>query len=410
MSELTKLTGNDSMKSQGSWVFTDQGVAADQGFRNVSRHWLEKGTISYEKGLELLEEGRAQTEDIVCTVGQMRPTVSDQGRFVLRSADGREFVPTEHATGQIGTWAKCGSWFVNNLLHPPVDHKGRPLYQRDRGDAEVLAHVLQNGFRRIDPDKRFLFRTRQDGTLRAMMSTEYAPVDNRWFIEAYQKLLPGGRLSHWRGDQDTLYGNVLIPDTLRAESDSDYGGMVAIGNSEIGERKVSSLPSIFRAICQNGCIWGEKAGMGIHVVHRGRVDLDQLFLEIQANIDQQIPLVAVGIERLLNARSLAWDGGSVLPLFAEVSREFKLTRKQAVSLLDAYETEKAVAPDTVHSLFGVVATITRAGQTHDQPTWVRMDEIGGLLSQYDHDDWTELTRRARSLKPSKVEEVFAQAV
>ncbi len=75
-----------------------------------------------------------------------------------------------------------------------------------------------------------------------------------------RKLIPGGRLSHWRGDADTLWGNVLIPDTIRQESDSDYGGMVSIGNSEIRERRITSRPSVFRAICFNGCIWDREAG------------------------------------------------------------------------------------------------------------------------------------------------------
>lgn len=405
-----KLTGNDKMKSEGAWVFTDQGVAKEKGFRNVSRTWLENGTISYEEGLELLEEGRSQTEDIICPVSEMQPTVSDDGRFVLRSADGRDFEPTEYATSQMGSWAGCGSWFVGNMMHPPVDHKGRPKYQRDRGDAEVLAHVFQNGFRRIEPSKRFLFRTRKDGELRAMLSTEYAPVDNRWFIETYSKVLPGGRLSHWKGDQDTLFGNILIPDTIRAEDDSDYGGMVSVGNSEIGERKVSSLPSIFRAICQNGCVWGQKTGFGISVVHRGKLDINALYLEIQANIDRQIPLATTAIDRLLGKRDCVWSGKSVLPLLAEVASEFGLGRKLADSLLDAYDQEKSAAPETANTLFGLVATITRAGQMHDRETWVKLDEVGGILSEYFPDDWDDLTRRARSMNAKKVEKMFPQAV
>ena len=98
---------------------------------------------------------------------------------------------------------------------------------------------------------------------------------------------------------------MLIPDTIREESDSDYGGMLSIGNSEIGERRISSMPSIFRAICMNGCIWDQTAGKGINQVHRGKIDLDQLFLVIKENLEVQIPLLPQGIERLLGTRRMA---------------------------------------------------------------------------------------------------------
>ncbi len=52
--------------------------------------------------------------------------------------------------------------------------------------------------------------------------------------------------------------------------------MVSVSNCEIGKRALGSLPSLFRAICMNGCIWGQAYGEKIKVVHRGEIDLDQL--------------------------------------------------------------------------------------------------------------------------------------
>jgi hypothetical protein len=406
--QLKVLTGNAEAKSEGSWVFTSQGVAAEQGFRNVSKHWY-KQTISYEDGLNLLEQGKAQTEDILATVREMVPGVSDSGRFVFRYRDGREFTPTEHAVVQVSNWADCGTWFASNMLKAATDNKGRLLYDRDARDAETLAAVFANGMRdgRVDPEKKFLWRTRKDGSLRAMLTERYAIIDNRWFVERLKQFISAGRLSHWRGDSDTVFGNVLISDTIREEKDSDYGGMLSVGNSEIGERRVSSVPSIFRAICMNGCIWGQIKGEGIRQVHRGKVDLDKLALEIKENLNKQIPLLPQGIDALLGIRTYAWDGCSAKPVFAQVSKDFKLSKGQAASLLTAYQDERAITPEFAATLFGVVNSVTRAGQKRSNTEWVRFDEIGGELSRYKRDDFDRLVSKAKHLKEKEVDEVFA---
>lgn len=408
MSELTKLVGTEATKSEGSFVLSGQELASKEGFRNVSKIWYKK-TMSYEDGLQQLEEGKAQTEDIMATVAEMRPAVVN-GKCVLRHVDGRSFLPTEHAVMQMGNWADTGTWYVQSLLKNPTDNKERELYKRDNQDAETLSVVLANGFRRLDPTKKFLWRTRKDGTLRAMLTERFAIVDNRWFIERLREYVPGGRLSHWRGDSDTIFGNVLIPDSIREEKDSDYGGMLSVGNSEIGERRVSSMPSIFRAICMNGCIWGATKGEGIKQVHRGRIDLDALANEIKVNLNKQIPLLPQGIEKLLGMRSFGWDGASAKVVIAQVAKEYKLTKRQASLALQGYNDERTLTPELATTLFGITNAITRAGQKLTPSEWVRFDEIGGSLIQYDVNEFNRLISRAKSLKEKEVEDVYAMAV
>src|SRR5688500_17842516 len=75
---LKPLTGDANKLAEGSFVFTSQGVASEQGFRNVSKLWYPQ-TMSFEQGLAQLEAGRAQTEDIMATVGEMRAKVDNVG-------------------------------------------------------------------------------------------------------------------------------------------------------------------------------------------------------------------------------------------------------------------------------------------------------------------------------------------
>jgi hypothetical protein len=391
---------------QGDFVHNSQTMGTAEGFKNVSRKWVQK-CVSYETAMESLVKGHAETEDIIATVKEMVPTVNYKGEFVIEYVDGREFRPTAHSITNMATWANMGTWYATQLLTNPEDTKGRQLFARDRGDAETLVAALKNGFRRIDPEKKFMWRTRQDGTLRAMLTDKYAIINNEWFMDALKKIIPGGLCSHWKGDSDTIFGNVLIPDSSRQESDSDYGGMLSISNSEIGERNLSSLPSIFRAICMNGCIWDREMGDKIQVRHRGNINLDELFIRLKTNLEEQIPLLPQGIDKLLGIRTMGWDGGSMLPLFAQTARQFDLSKKQARSMIEGYSVEQAETPAGAKSLFGLVNAITRAGQKMPNMEWVKMDTIGGRLVNFSSGDWFSFTSRAKSLKTKEIQEVLS---
>lgn len=405
--EVATLNILKSESREGDFVHEGQTMASGEGFRNMSKIWFDK-TISFEQGLAQIDAGKAQTEDIMATADEMEGGVNGDGKFVFihRPTD-RHFRPTEHAIRQVGNWAETGTWFVENLLSPITDNKGRLLAERDRGDAETLAKVVNNGFRRLEAGKKFLFRTRKDGTLRAMLSEKYAVVDNRWFVELLGTIIPDARLSHWRGDSDTIWGNLLISDTVRAEQDSEYGGMLSIGNSEIGERRVSSVPSIFRAICMNGCIWGQTKGQSIRQVHRGKIDLQELANEIRENLKKQIPLLPAGIDKLLSLREHEYTGVSTKVMVAALARDFKLSKKQAAGVLDAWAIESGGTPELAQTLFCLVNSVTRAGQTLSNAEWVKFDEIAGEMVGFKEDDFSRIVSKAKNLSVKDVEDTFA---
>lgn len=395
--KLTRLRGKTRT---GDAVHNSQVMSKEKGFANVSKKWLDK-CISYEKGQELLQKGYAETEDVRASLAVMTPALNDAGEFTMKHRDGREFKPTSHAVGQMADWAGCGRWYALSLL------KSDENTRRDKRDAEALMVAMSNGFRRIENDKVFFWRTRKDGTLRAMLTEQYAPINNEWVMNLVQAVIPGGMLSHWRGDCDTLFGNVLIPDSIRDGDDSDYGGMLSLGNSEIGERRLESYPSIFRAICQNGNIWDREVGSAVSVRHRGKIDLDELAVKIRENLLAQIPLLPQGIEKLLSVKSMKWDGASILPLFAQVAKTYKLSKKQATEVLKGYTIEKSQTPDLAKTLFSVVNAITRAGQSLSNDEWLRFDTIGGDLIGYTTSDWSQMKTQAKRLKEKEVHEMFA---
>src|SRR5688572_6483765 len=117
----------------GDFVLDSQGTAAEQGFGHVSQYWYPK-TKSYDEGFAELEAGKAETEDIVCSLEDMTATVDSDGRFAFQYVDGRLFYPTAHAIQQGGTRFGTGTWYPEQLNS-----------RKAKGDGAALAHAFQHG-------------------------------------------------------------------------------------------------------------------------------------------------------------------------------------------------------------------------------------------------------------------------
>ena len=393
--------------TQGDFVLNSQTIATDEGFSHVSKTWYDK-TLSYDEGMELLESERGQREDFLIPRSEIAFDVREiDGHWKFGAEiDDRFFVPTDHALVQLVSKA-CngkGTGFVRDLTN---DH---PKFKRDEFDARTIRGIITNGIRRVDASTKYKIRCHNDGTMRAFLSERYAEVDNRWYLEQIKNIIPAGRLSHWKGDSNTIWGNVLIPDTIREEDDSDYGGMVSIGNCEIGKRNVKSLPSVFRAICMNGCIWDQTKGSEIKVRHIGDIDLNSLAMKLRNNIEAQIPLLPQGIQRMLGIRAKGTDGVPMKNLIAATAETHKIDKRGASAVLQAWiKDESPIAPED-RSLFDIVNSVTRAGQSLDNQSWVRFDQIGGQLVNYTDNQWANLKSRAESYDDKDFKRVFNKAL
>ena len=386
-----------SAPSQGDFVRTLQG-ATGTGFEkgtHVHKDWWAK-TKTYEQVMESCQVAVENREDIMVATKDIS-CVASNNDFYFQLKDGRKFRPTDHAVEQFSVRSDIpSSTFLREM---------RKSESFDANDADTMAIVGNNALRHVDPDKEFRLRTYTDGTCRAFVTDKYAPIDNRWYLEVLSEFIPGGRFSHWRGDEDTIYGNVLIPDTIMdyGADDSDYGGMISVGNCEIGTRRISQTPSLFRAICMNGCIWGQTSGEKIRKVHRGNIDLDSLKLEIARNIQHQIPLLAPGIKAFLATRAMETGKASIKGIVASVASDYKMTKREATEVLNQYGQYEAGN----RNLFGIINGITRAGQKFDNTTWVKFDEIAGSLMATSADRWATILRRADTFTDKDYEKVYS---
>ena len=370
----------------GDFVHKGQTMSGSVGFRNVSRLWYDK-CITIETGLEQMAEQRKEREDLTVPVSTVGFKSDDKG-VTIQIGD-REFRPTPYALSKICTWFHTPQTVASYYMNPPNNGK----YNRDSLDYDVIAYALENGIRRVSPEKELLFRTYKDGTLRGVMSDIYSIVDNEWYLLCLQQMIPGAMLSHWKGDADTIYGNILIPDTIRVESDSEYGGMLSISNCEIGRRLISQIASTFRAICMNGNIWGSSKGQRFTQRHKG-VILEDLAAEIKDNLMLQIPLTTQGIDLLLTTRS--WKINTrMVNIFAQIGKSAGIP----VSIMNAVcvEYQNQGAEKTA---FACIDALTRVSQRQTNDLWVSMDTLAGQLVQ--PRAWDNLQTVAKTLDDETV--------
>jgi hypothetical protein len=396
----------------------------NEAFSHVSGIWLQQCKTFDAAKAELVNQ-QQQIEDFHAPLSEWEVVVVEEGVAFRHLATGRDYRPTDHALNLMCSVGKgMSSWTVRSLRDPiPHDTKkdedGEAVVieggERGQADYEVLRDYIKVHLfnaKRVDQDKPRLFRTWSDGTLRALLSEQYQIVNNVWFLDVLSKAIPGGIVSHWNGDADSIYGNVLIPDTIRQETDSDFGGMLSVGNSEIGTRRISSLPSVFRAICMNGCILDQEFGKGISKVHRGKVDFAALEVLIIENLEAQIPLLPQGIERVLGLRAFGCDDTPLPNLLAQTAIDYSLSKKQVAEVYNGWNEEiRLLGRNDGKTAYGLVNGITRAGQRLDNnDQWVRFDTIGGEFASLDRDGWDAFRNRADNLSPKQVEKRLPELV
>lgn len=395
----------NSTSRSGDFVHNTQTMAKAQGFRNVSKLWYDK-TISISEGVDSIIADAKCRFDTEVTSKDFNVNVGQDGKPAL-VVGGKEYSPTEHAWKLIASWfGKIPQTYINWALSN----------QKDSKDSETFVSVFRNNHRKIDADKKFIFRLDTNNVCRAMFTDKYMVINNVWYMETLAEIFKtlGGdepRLSHWKGDSDTVYGNLLIPDTVRAETDSDYGGMLSLSNCEIGLRRLTQLPSIFRAICQNGCVHGETIGNALNKVHRGKLDFVLLRKNIFDNINTQIPLMDGLIKQFIECKNYKVDmKTNMLQLCTQLCLDNSLSLNQGKEIVDAWVNYES----NDQNAFGFINAITRAGQKFDPKTWFEFDVLGGKIMQNvttkGKNGWEHFNHKASILSESDMKDFWNQAV
>ena len=408
-----------------------QVCATNEGFARVNQDWLSK-CKTFEEGIGIVKRDEGDTEDIDARYGtEMIPVVGETGTIAFeRNGTDRQYIPTPHALEHLAIRSRSFYSTAQDILgvKKDKDDDQKYTYESNAYDAATyIRHLDRKMNLRDHPEDPFFWRlNNRSGEVRAVFTSNqrteirgaaFTAIDNEWLLEILSSIVPNGRLSHWRGNPDTIRTNVLIPDCNMENNGADYGGGIAVRNSEIGELKLSIRPFLFTFICFNGMVHNRENGEDVIRAHRGNINYAELEKTMRKSIAEQLKLIPAGIEELLNTRSMKWDGCTLAPVFYTVANKFKLTYQQASKALEAYDIEVDTNVENKNTLLGIVNSVTRAAQGWDGGwkgftggAWDRLSETASNLVSLTPKRFESLIDEAKEAKVKDVDKFFKVGV
>ena len=266
--------------------------------------------------------------------------------------------------------------------------------------------------------RTFNVRIRHDGegnnVVRAIVSERYGVIDNSEAMEMVANALPSlndALASHLFNDGDDIYGNILLPDYMKSEPDSDYGVGIAFKNSEIRNSTFKISPFLFRAICLNGMIWGrQNSDIRVNQRHMGNIDKHELRNEVRRAI---VVALSQGNDLLtLLGHSKHVEVKNPEQVIAQLARDNKMTIAQGKLWHKGYLESLAEQSGHEHdkTAFGIVNGLTRSAQEYTGSTREQMETVASaILSPAIDADlqaiskrWGLISERAKSLDDDTV--------
>lgn len=268
-------------------------------------------------------------------------------------------------------------------------------FLEERGFEEDLTRFVNSELNRREQDwsndgkesREFRVRVRQDengnDAVRAVVSGRYGVIDNHEAMEMIANSLPSlsdALASHISNDGDDIFGNVLLPDYMKSEPDSDYGVGIAFRNSEIKNSTFNISPFLFRAICLNGMIWGRQdSSIQINQKHLGNIDR----AELQHKVNHAVKVALTQGNDLLTllGHSKKVKVDNPLQVIAQLSRDNGMTIEQGRAWHKGYLESLGEANGQLHdrSAFGIVNGLTRSAQLYKGSTRESMETTASLI-------------------------------
>ena len=235
--------------------------------------------------------------------------------------------------------------------------------------------------------RTFNVRIRHDdegnNVVRAIVSERYGVIDNHEAMEMVANALPSltdALASHLFNDSDDIYGNILLPDYMKSEPDSDYGVGIAFKNSEIRNSTFKISPFLFRAICLNGMIWGRmNSEINVNQRHMGKIDLGDL----QLQVTQAIKVALTQGNDMLTLLGYAKQVKVTNPVavIAQLARDEKMTIEQGKLWHKGYLDSLHERHGDVHekSAFGIINGLTRSAQDYTGASREEMETLASKI-------------------------------
>ncbi len=389
--------------ANGTW-FNAIGLESTQAHRHVAKQWQSKCTPFSD----FVESVKAQADskyDLVVPESNVRLKDSQ----TLTNGMGI----TKSGLSSLNAFTDIPSSMVSFLEEKGF---GDDLTRFVNSELDLREKMWANDGKNA---REFRIRVRKDDAgydnARAIVSGRYGVIDNHEAMEMIANALPSltdALASHISDDGDDIFGNVLLPDYMKSEPDSDYGVGIAFRNSEIKNSTFKVSPFLFRAICLNGMIWGrENSAIQINQKHLGNIDRNELQLAVTHAVKVALTqgndlLTLLGYSKQVKVEQ-------PLQVIAQLSINEGLTIEQGKAWHKGYLESLNEASGDLHdrSAFGVINGLTRSAQDYKGSMRENMETIATkiLAPSIDADlqaiskRWGRIADNATQLKPNIVQ-------
>jgi Domain of unknown function (DUF932) len=391
--------------ANGNWV-NAIGLQSTATHRHVAKVWQDK-CVSLEKFYDVLKAQQESKIDVVKPESAIR--LKDSATLL----DGTPL--TKSGMNSLRLFTEIPSSMIS--------------FMEERGYNDELVRFVNDELNRREQEwqnkgkdsREFRVRTRHDDggntVARAIVSERYGVIDNLEAMEMIIDALPtkdaikDALASHLHNDGDDMFGNLLLPDNIKSEPDSDYGVGIAFRNSEVRNSTFKVSPFLFRAICLNGMIWGrQNSDIRVNQRHMGNIDKRELREEVRRAI---VVALSQGNDLLtLLGHSKQVEVKNPEQVIAQLSRDNKMTIAQGKlwhkGYLESLQETNGHAHD--RTAFGIVNGLTRSAQDYTGSTREQMETIASaiLAPAIDADlqaiskRWGLISERAKSLDDDTV--------
>ena len=384
----------------GNW-FNAIGLQSTETHKHVAKIWQDK-CVSLESFYSTLKAQDANKVDVV------KPESAIRLKDASTLLDGTPL--TKSGMNSLRLFTDIPSSMIS--------------FMDERGYSDELVKFVNDELNRREQDwsnkgkdaREFRVRTRHDDdgnpVARAIVSERYGVIDNLEAMEMIIDALPSNDAikdalaSHLHNDGDDMFGNLLLPDNIKSEPDSDYGVGIAFRNSEVRNSTFKVSPFLFRAICLNGMIWGRQdSSIKVNQRHMGNIDKQELREEVRRAI---VVALSQGNDLLtLLGHSKHVEVKNPEQVIAQLSRDNKMTIAQGKLWHKGYLESLQEASGHSHdrTAFGIVNGLTRSAQQYTGSTREQMETIASaiLAPAIDADlqaiskRWGLISERAKSL-------------
>jgi hypothetical protein len=357
--------------ASGNWV-NAIGLQSSASHRHVAKQWQAKCTPL----ADFIETVKSQSTNKVDVI---KPESEIRLKDVETLIDGTPL--TDSGINSLRMFTDIPSSMVNFLKEREYNDDLVKFVNADLDRRET-------DWNNKGKEKRsFNVRIRHDDdgndVIRAIVSERYGVIDNHEAMEMVANALPSlndALASHLFNDGDDIYGNILLPDYMKSEPDSDYGVGIAFKNSEIRNSTFKISPFLFRAICLNGMIWGRmNSEINVNQRHMGKIDLGDLQLQVTQAIKVALTqgndmLTLLGYAKQVKVKN-------PVAVIAQLARDEKMTIEQGKLWHKGYLDSLHERHGDVHekSAFGIINGLTRSAQDYTGATREEMETLASKI-------------------------------